>query len=128
MAHVLIVDDNAQFRGLVRLMLEDLGYTSAEAGNGPEALAALAQGGFDVALVDMFMPGMDGLELTKQIRKKDPHLPILATSGGGNMRMTNLLDWARDLGATLTIAKPFEAAQLGRMLKVVLARRRASVA
>jgi two-component system OmpR family response regulator len=125
MAHVLVVDDNAQFRNLVRLMLQELGHECSDIATGAGALLRLSRGDVDMAMVDLFMPEMDGLELTKQIRAQFPGLPVIATSGGGNMRMTNLLDWARDMGATITIAKPFDAPQLGRVMKIVQARLRA---
>ncbi|MBX6322515.1 MAG: response regulator [Rhodospirillaceae bacterium] len=126
MAHVLVIDDNTQFRVLVRLMLADLGYEVSEARNGFQALAELASRRIDVALVDIIMPDMDGIELTRLITAKHPQVAVVSTSGGGAMKLTKILDWAGDVGDTLTLPKPFDETQLDHVLKAALARRLAA--
>ncbi len=110
----------------MRLMLEDLGYEAREARNGLQALAELASRPVDVALVDIIMPEMDGIELTRQIKARYPDVAVVSTSGGGAMKVTKILDWAGDVGGTLTIAKPFDEEQLDRILKAALERRLAA--
>ncbi|QUD87685.1 hybrid sensor histidine kinase/response regulator [Phenylobacterium montanum] len=82
-AHILVVDDVAANRELVRAMLAALGHSLVEAEGGAEAVEAAARERFDVILMDMQMPGMDGLAATRAIRSASPlnaATPILALS------------------------------------------------
>jgi DNA-binding NarL/FixJ family response regulator len=79
---VLLVDDHAIARNGVRLMLgtaADIAVTG-EAGNAHEALQLVAQHSYDVALLDITMPGKNGLELLKQLRSEQPRLAVLMLS------------------------------------------------
>jgi len=81
---ILLVEDEAPVRALVRNLLERLGYTIVEADSGPSALAAWDARRGEVALVltDMVMPGgMTGRELGAQLHLRNPHLPIIFASG-----------------------------------------------
>ena len=60
MARVLIVDDEPRIRDLIREHLQYAGFTCAEAGDGTQALAELANGGIDLVILDIMMPFMDG--------------------------------------------------------------------
>lgn len=81
MAHVLIVDDEAGMRDLIKRCLENLGHTIHEAENSDAALASMAETPADVVFCDVQMPGQDGLWLTGQIRNAyQMTAVILATS------------------------------------------------
>jgi two-component system, sensor histidine kinase and response regulator len=67
----LLVEDNAVNQTLAVRLLERRGYTVTVAGNGREALAALEKGSFDVVLMDIQMPEMDGFKATAAIREKE---------------------------------------------------------
>ena len=68
-AHILVVDDEIEFREFLRILLESKGYVVEEAHNGIEALAKLEQEPFDLVLLDVRMPGMDGLELVRRMKE-----------------------------------------------------------
>jgi CheY-like chemotaxis protein len=76
----LVVDDDPDWRGYVREALRDLGYDSAEACDGDEALAALGREHFDVVLLDLYMPGMSGEEVATRLPEDDDRKVVFVTS------------------------------------------------
>jgi CheY-like chemotaxis protein len=116
MARILVVDDDAMIRVVVKNILERRGHAVvlAECGHdGAEAIEAYA---FDIAIVDIFMPGMNGLETIRTFRRNAPALPIIVMSGyafrdaGGPA--PDFLRMAVELGATACVRKPFSPADL----------------
>ncbi|WP_156890121.1 hybrid sensor histidine kinase/response regulator [Silanimonas lenta] len=77
---VLVVDDVADLRRLLRLRVEATGAHVVEAGDGETALARLREGGIDLVLLDMHMPGMDGRETVRRLRAAGGRLPVYACS------------------------------------------------
>ena len=106
---ILVVDDDAQIRGLCRTTLEESGYLVREAGNGQRALGAIQETTFDLIVLDLSMPDMDGFEFLKVVRAIVPKLKIVVISGflGGTM-----LTAAKLFGAAATLAKPFSSDSL----------------
>jgi len=82
---ILVVDDEEAIRKSLRMVLEYEGYDCVEARNGPEGIEALRREAPDAVLLDIKMPGMDGLEALQAVRAKDPHTPILMISGHGDI-------------------------------------------
>jgi len=82
---VLVVDDEASIRRSVIGFLEDEGYRALAAENGEAALATLDAETIDLALVDVWMEGMDGLELLTGIRERFADLPVIMMSGHGSI-------------------------------------------
>ncbi len=82
MINILIVDDHAVVRSGIRLFLEgtDDVKVVAEAENGEQGLALTLQGCFDVVVLDLTLPDINGLEVLKRIRRKKPHQPVLIFS------------------------------------------------
>jgi CheY-like chemotaxis protein/HPt (histidine-containing phosphotransfer) domain-containing protein len=81
---VLVTDDNAVNRRVATLMLRKAGYEVVEAADGQEAVQRVSEGSFDVVLMDVQMPGMDGLAATRVLRHREDgthRLPILAMTG-----------------------------------------------
>ena len=114
---ILVVDDNAMNLMVARLQLQKCWPRAhiATLGRGAEALALLDEQGFDVALVDMVMPGMDGMALTRQIRQRFPaitvSMPIIALTAN-----TNPVDRQRclDAGMDDVLDKPMDLQALTR--------------
>jgi CheY-like chemotaxis protein len=75
---VLLVEDNAVNRRLARLMLERLGYTPDEAEDGASAVEMTLRHNYDIVLMDIQMPGMDGYEAALRILERQPHMQIIA--------------------------------------------------
>jgi CheY-like chemotaxis protein len=76
-AHILIVEDNASFRGLIREVFAYLGYRVSEASNGLEGLEMMDDTLVNLAIVDLEMPKMNGLEFTKRVKEKNPQFPVI---------------------------------------------------
>ena len=75
---ILVVDDSNTMRRIIINTLKKIGYSdNIEAGDGREALKKLEEGGFGLVITDWNMPGMDGLNLTKNIRTANAEIPIL---------------------------------------------------
>jgi len=79
---VLLVDDSLVTREMERRLLEDAGFKVAAASDADEALSLLSETAFDCVVTDIEMPGMDGFELTAQLRAMEhfAHLPIIVVS------------------------------------------------
>jgi DNA-binding NarL/FixJ family response regulator len=108
---ILIVDDDAAFRELVRSLVSRIGYAIAEAGDGEEALDAALAERPSLVLLDVDVPGISGYEVCRELRDVyGEELPIVFVSG----RRTEQLDLVGGLliGADDYIVKPFEAAEL----------------
>jgi len=110
---VLLVDDNEQNRQLVQFVLTKRGYTVEVACDGRAAVDAFALGEFDIVLMDCQMPGMDGFEATRQIRRlergRERRVPVLALSAGG---LGDGGETIHGAGMDDFLAKPFQPRDL----------------
>jgi len=95
---------------LFRTALEAAGYRVMIAENGRHALNVLMHQDVDLIFVDIYMPGMDGLELLPRLRATQPSAKIIAMSGGTGE--WNAFDVAKDLGANHSLQKPFSPREL----------------
>ena len=105
MVKLLLVDDEARFVETLSKRLTARGFDVEGALSGPEALARLDARPFDVVLLDVWMPGTDGLEVLKQIRRLHPSVRVVLVSG--NASITAAVEGIR-LGATDYLLKPVE--------------------
>lgn len=103
--HIMVADDDAAIRELLKTFLEEEGYTVSEAATGQEALEGLKAGTSDLLLLDMRMPGMTGLDVLKQLREQQGELPVILMTAHGS---PNIAIQASSLGAYGYITKPFE--------------------
>jgi two-component system KDP operon response regulator KdpE len=112
---VLIIDDEVQIRRLLRVTLESNGYKVLEAATGPDGLAEAAQRNPSVIILDLGLPGMDGLAVLKRLREwsRAPVL-VLSVQEGDMDKVTAL-----DNGADDYMTKPFSTAELLARLRVV---------
>jgi CheY-like chemotaxis protein len=115
---ILIVDDSGTDRELFRTILERNGYSVFEASSGKETLKAIQGTRFDMMILDLSMPDMDGFEVLRMVRSKLPHLRIIVASG---FMDGNMLRVAKALGATATLDKTLAVDLLlpmvGKLLK-----------
>jgi YesN/AraC family two-component response regulator len=109
MARILIIEDDDQFRTMLRKMLETAGYNDIEeAANGSIGVKLFRQHPFDLVITDIIMPDKEGLEMIPELIRDYPRIKIIAMSGGGRTGPQNYLKMAKYLGAGRTLAKPFE--------------------
>jgi response regulator RpfG family c-di-GMP phosphodiesterase len=106
---VLIVDDEDQIRELCVESLEKFGYSAIGASNGEQAMELVAQGRFSVVLLDIRMPGLDGIETLKRLKLTRPELQVLMITGYGSVESSVE---AMKHGACDYILKPFNLEEL----------------
>ncbi len=106
-ARILVIDDEANIRTMIKLALEHVGHKVETAGDGKEGLEKFGDGsGFDLVLLDQRMPGMTGLEVLTQIVKKDPGARLILITAFGTI---DLALEAMQAGASDFMRKPFTA-------------------
>ena len=116
MANILIVDDDPAIQATVRIVLERAGHAVVVADDGSTGLAIFEAGSFDLLILDIFMPGMDGLETMRLVHQQQPLLPIIVISGNPITSESgsgpDFLTMASKLGAVSSLQKPFRPAAL----------------
>src|SRR5215470_8981781 len=110
MARILVIDDDQPVRTAIKTVLEIQGHQVVIANDGCEGLKTLETEHFDVLMVDMFMPGMDGFETIDRIRRRDLELPIIMMSGLA--APPDLANRSTQLGTIRSLWKPFRPADL----------------
>jgi CheY-like chemotaxis protein len=119
MMRILVIDDDANLRGIFAEMLTTAGYEVVEASDGKEGVRLYRQAPFDLVLTDLLMPEKDGLEVVMELRKDFPEVKIITLSGG-NAYGHSSLETSRLLGASRTLRKPFKEDQLLEAVREVL--------
>jgi two-component system response regulator AtoC len=122
---VLVVEDDEAARTALTGFLQATGYRVRWAGNGADALSAVASGPADAVLLDLVLPEPDGFEVLRSARASDPRLPIIVLSA---LAQAEDVVRAMKLGATDYLPKPFEPAELDLVLRRALdAQRRSGI-
>ncbi len=116
---VLLADDEAGLRELLRVYLEHAGFDVTEAGDGLETEQELAGEHFDLLILDIMMPKLDGLTLCKKVRREKEGLPILLLTAKGE-EADRLLGF--ECGADDYVVKPFSPRELTARAKAMLRR------
>ena len=118
--HILVVDDDPEIRHLLKGYLEKNGYQVTTAAEGAGMWMALDQSRIDLIVLDLMLPGTDGLELCRTLRARSRIPVIMLTARGDEMdRILGL-----EMGADDYLAKPFSSRELLARIKVVLRRMR----
>lgn len=104
MGHILIVDDQVGIRLLLSEVFKKEGYTTYIVANGIEALQVFEQNEIDCILLDIKMPGMDGIEILKKVREVDLEIPVFMMTAYGEQ---DLMEVATSLNVHRFFTKPF---------------------
>jgi CheY-like chemotaxis protein len=118
-ARVLVVDDEPDVLLAARLLLQSAGYSVLEAKSGEEALTLVEQTKPDAMVLDLRMPGMDGITVLKELGARGhlERLPVIVLSAHGS---PDRVERAVELGAKAYVTKPFRKEDLTRALDAVL--------
>ena len=114
--HILVVDDDDRIRELVKEYLNDNGFIVSTGNNAEEAKIKLGYFQFDLIVLDVMMPGQNGLELTKDI-KKNSNMPVILLTAKGEVE--NRIE-GLELGADDYLGKPFEPKELLLRIKNII--------
>lgn len=116
---VLIVEDDIHIADLLRMHLQDEGYQVSHCADGTQGLAQVRSGGWDALILDIMLPGVDGLEICRQARAMTTYTPIIITSARSSEvhRILGL-----ELGADDYLPKPFSVLELVARVKALLRR------
>ena len=119
MAKILIVDDEPRIRELIHEHLQYSGYICEEAGDGSAALAQLSGGGFDLVILDLMMPFMDGMTCLREMRARHINTPVIILTARGEEydKLAGL-----ESGADDYVVKPFSPRELVARVRAVLNR------
>ncbi|MCK6451368.1 MAG: response regulator [Alphaproteobacteria bacterium] len=117
--HILVVDDDERIRTMLRRYLVDEGFTVATAADGEELRGLIDREKVDLVLLDLMLPGEDGLSVARYLRQKQPRLPIIMLTGKGDLidRVAGL-----EAGADDYVAKPFHLREVLARIRTVLRR------
>ena len=126
-ASALVVDDDASVRFVLGRALESIGIEVTEVDDGAEVIPLVQGRRFDVLVIDLYMPGMNGFELLRQLRRPPPNVlprprtatdvPVLVVSAEGE---AETVANARRLGADAQLPKPIDLAQFERTVRQLL--------
>jgi two-component system OmpR family response regulator len=116
---VLIIEDNPAIAELVSMQVSDLGMTPVLANRGDDGLARFRQGGIDLVVLDLMLPGLDGLAVCREIRTASDYVPVLMLTAKST-ELDRVL--GLEMGADDYLTKPFSVAELGARIKALFRR------
>jgi len=116
---VLIIEDNPAIAELVSMQVSDLGMTPVLANRGDDGLARFCQGGIDLVVLDLMLPGLDGLAVCREIRTAPDYVPVLMLTAKST-ELDRVL--GLEMGADDYLTKPFSVAELGARIKALFRR------
>jgi two-component system response regulator (stage 0 sporulation protein F) len=111
---ILIVDDQFGIRILLNEVLHKEGYDTFQAANGVQALDIVTKHSPDLVLLDMKIPGMDGIEILRRMKQMDEDIRVIIMTAYGELDM---IQKAKDLGAITHFAKPFDIDDIRKVVR-----------
>jgi len=117
MATIMVVDDEPMVRNLLSQFLTMRGYRVRPAKDGPDALSLLKQEHPELVILDLYMPGMNGVDVLRQLRANDYKGAVIALSASQD---EELLQEMLDLGSVDIMGKPVDLERLAMMVEVSL--------
>jgi len=117
---ILVIDDDPDVRGSLTKILTRAGYEVVEAADGAAGVELQHRAPADVIITDIFMPGLDGLQTIRQLKREGSGVKVIAVSGGDRTGTIDLKEHARLMGAFKVLAKPFEMHELLQAVKEAL--------
>jgi DNA-binding response OmpR family regulator len=115
-ASILVIDDDRAVLSIIKLLLERAAYAVEAVDNSQAGLRLLETQSFDLLIVDIFMPGIDGFETMRLVRQSWSEMPIVVISGqqfrSASEREPDFLYMATKLGAVSSLQKPFRPHEL----------------
>ena len=117
---ILVIDDDKNIRTLLRTILEREGYRVVDALDGDKGIRRYQESPTDLVITDLIMPGKEGIETIRDLRREFPHVKIIAVSGGGRIGPDSYLKMAKGVGALRTLSKPFDRLALLKAIEEVL--------
>jgi DNA-binding response OmpR family regulator len=113
MSRILVVDDQSDVRAMISIVLRVNHFEIVEAASAEIALKAFESSSFDLAIVDIFLHGTNGLDLIRMMRERIPNLPIVAISG---MTALDFVSASPELADVVCLQKPFRPNELVRAI------------
>jgi DNA-binding response OmpR family regulator len=117
--HILIIEDDPDIGELVRINLHDAGFRTQTSTEGPAGLQAGLDGNFDLVVLDIMLPGMDGLEVCRRLRQARPDIPIFILTSKSE-EFDKVL--GLELGADDYLTKPFSVREFVARVRALLRR------
>ena len=116
MPRILVIDDQSHVRAAIMIALQAKGFDVVAVESGPLGLREFETSHFDLAIVDIFMPGMDGTKLIKALRERGQNLPVIAISGvllrASGRTALDFLPMVPELSDVICLQKPFRPGEL----------------
>ena len=112
--NVIVIDDEEGMREGMRRVLERSSFQVDLAENGEEAIKLLEENTYDLALIDLKMPGIDGFEVLKRVKQEHPDVEVIVLTGHGSEHDEKVV---RDLGAFEYLQKPVDIATLAEKIR-----------
>lgn len=124
MRHILVVDDQAHVRAAILVALRSNGFSGVGVEDGISALRTFPTGGFDLVIVDLYLPGLDGVRTIKALREMSANLPVIAISGvllrDSQHTALDFFSGLPELANVICLQKPFRSPELLRSIQAAL--------
>lgn len=114
---ILIVDDQFGIRILLNEVFQKEGYQTYQAANGLKAIELVKTHSPNLVLLDIKIPGMDGIEILRRLKEIDPNIRVIIMTAYGEL---DIINEAKELGALTHFAKPFDIEELSKTVNQYL--------